>query len=85
LLAATVLTQDDLAPEDITKVAAEIRQLTDKPFGINLWFSTFDQGGDTLEQAAYERIMALFALRRARIASCLPTITPDFQRCVFIQ
>jgi nitronate monooxygenase len=71
LLAATVSNAgglgsfgaNDLAPEDIT----------DKPFGMNLWFATFDQGGDTLEQTAYERIMVLLALKRARIASCLPT------------
>ena len=69
LLAATVSNAgglgsfgaNDLAPEDITKVAAEIRRLTDKPFGMNLWVSTFDPGGDTLEQAAYERVMALLA------------------------
>jgi nitronate monooxygenase len=56
LLAATVSNAgglgsfgaNDLAPEDITKVAAEIRQLTDKPFGMNLWVSTFDPGGNTL-------------------------------------
>jgi nitronate monooxygenase len=68
LLAATVSNAgglgffgaNDLAPEDITKVAAEICQLTDKPFGMNLWVSTFP-GGDTLEQAAYERVMALLA------------------------
>ena len=52
---------NDLAPEDITKVAAEIRRLTDKPFGMNLWVSTFDPGGDTLEQAAYGRVLALLA------------------------
>jgi nitronate monooxygenase len=69
LLAATVSNAgglgsfgaNDLAPEDITKVAAEIRRLTDKPFGMNLWVSTFDPGGDTPEQAAYERVMALLA------------------------
>jgi nitronate monooxygenase len=92
LLAATVSNTgglgshgvNDLAPEDITKVAAEIRQDTDKPFGMNRWFSTFDQGGDTLEQAAYERVTALFAPRRPRIASRLPAIKADFQRNGFI-
>jgi Nitronate monooxygenase len=38
-----------LAPEDITKLAAEIRQLTDKPFGMNLWVSTFDPVRETDE------------------------------------
>jgi hypothetical protein len=28
---------------------------------MNLWVSTFDPGGNTLEQAAYERVMALLA------------------------
>ena len=46
---------NELAPEDILKTAAEIRKLTDKPFGFNLWVSTFDEGGDSLDQATYER------------------------------
>jgi len=52
---------NDLAPEDILKAAADIRQLTDKPFGMNLWVSTFDKGGDTLERETYERVAELLA------------------------
>jgi len=28
---------NELSPEDVLKVAAEIRKLTHKPFGMNLW------------------------------------------------
>ncbi len=44
---------NDLDASDITKVGAAIRSLTQKPFGMNLWVSTFDQGGDSLEKDTY--------------------------------
>ena len=47
---------NELAPEEILKTAAEIRKLTDKPFGLNLWVSTFDPGGDVLDQETYDRV-----------------------------
>src|ERR1700727_3598132 len=50
---------NELSPEDILKVAAEIRKLTDKPFGMNLWVSTFDVGGDSLDQETYDRVVDL--------------------------
>ena len=50
---------NELPPEDILKVAADIRRLTDKPFGMNLWVSTFDPGGDSLEQETYDRVVKL--------------------------
>jgi nitronate monooxygenase len=67
LLAATVSNAgglgsfgaNDLAPEDITRAATEIRKLTDKPFGMNLWVSTHDAGGDRLEEETYERVVGL--------------------------
>ncbi len=46
-----------LDPQQITQVASEIRTLTDKPFGMNLWVSTFDEGGDSLDDETYERIL----------------------------
>jgi nitronate monooxygenase len=52
---------NDLAPEDIFKTASEIRQLTDKPFGMNLWVSTFDGGGETLDGETYDRVLKLLA------------------------
>ncbi len=50
---------NDLEPADITKTAADIRSLTDKPFNLNLWVSTFDEGGDRLERPTYDRVIAL--------------------------
>jgi nitronate monooxygenase len=69
LLAATVSNlgglgsfgANELAPEDMLKVAADIRKLTDKPFGMNLWVSTFDAGGDSLDQETYDRVVELLA------------------------
>jgi nitronate monooxygenase len=52
---------NELAPEDILKVAAEIRKLTGKPFGMNLWVSTFDPGGDSLDQETYDRVVEILA------------------------
>jgi nitronate monooxygenase len=50
---------NELAPEDIVTTAAEIRKLTDKPFGMNLWVSTFDPDGNSLDQATYERVVKI--------------------------
>jgi nitronate monooxygenase len=52
---------NELSPEEILKVAANIRKLTDKPFGMNLWVSTFDAGGDSLDQETYDRVVDLLA------------------------
>lgn len=69
LLAATVSNlgglgsfgANELSPEEILKVAADIRKQTDKPFGMNLWVSTFDTGGDSLDQETYDRVVDLLA------------------------
>ena len=52
---------NDLAPADILKVGSEIRKLTDKPFGMNLWVSTYDTGGDKLDQETYNRVVEFLA------------------------
>jgi nitronate monooxygenase len=67
LLAATVSNAgglgsygaNDQGPSEITQIAAEIRKLTDKPFGMNLWVSTYDAGGETLTAETYERVAKL--------------------------
>lgn len=67
LLAATVSNAgglgsygaNDQGPADILKIAADIRQLTDRPFGLNLWVSTSDPGGETLTAETYERVAKL--------------------------
>src|SRR6266705_4851167 len=48
-----------LAPGAIKDVIAEIRSLTSKPFGINLWVSMEDEGARTSDEAAFNRSLAL--------------------------
>jgi nitronate monooxygenase len=49
----------DLWPERIFRVAADIRALTDKPFGLNLWVSTAAPEGGTVDEETYERSVKL--------------------------
>jgi nitronate monooxygenase len=46
---------NDLSPE----IASDIRKFTDKPFGLNLWVSNSDPGGETLTAETYERVTKL--------------------------
>jgi nitronate monooxygenase len=50
---------NDLSPSDIIKIASDIRKLTDKPFGLNLWVSNSDPGGEALDSETYERVTKL--------------------------
>lgn len=45
-----------LAPEEITRIVAEIRRQTPKPFAINLWVSNHDPGGGVPDPAAKEQL-----------------------------
>src|SRR5687767_14178248 len=45
----------NLAPDDIAGVVRGIRDLTAKPFAVNLWVSDHDPGGDTISPGDYER------------------------------
>src|SRR5215470_12276712 len=44
-----------LAPGAIADVIAEIRSMTDRPFAMNLWVSTEDEGTRSSDQAAFQR------------------------------
>src|ERR1700678_1348977 len=67
LLAATVSNagglgsygSNDQGPAEIIKIAGENRKLSGKPFGMNLWVSTFDVGGESLPAETYERVTKL--------------------------
>ena len=50
-----------LAPSAIQEVIAGIRSLTNKPFAMNLWVSTEDQGAATSDAAAFERALSHIA------------------------
>jgi nitronate monooxygenase len=50
---------NDQNPDEITETVEEIRSLTSMPFGINLWVSTYDEGGETLTAETYQRVVKL--------------------------
>jgi nitronate monooxygenase len=50
-----------LAPDDIIMLAADLRARTQKPFNFNLWVSVADPGGETIDDAAFERVWQAFA------------------------
>ncbi|MCP3136235.1 NAD(P)H-dependent flavin oxidoreductase [Pyxidicoccus xibeiensis] len=50
----------NLAPEDIGRVAKDVRALTSRPFALNLWVSDHDPGGLSLGAEEFERVWALF-------------------------
>lgn len=48
------------SPDEIASIAASIRRLTDKPFGLNLWVSNHDQGGDRLTPEQFDAAWKIF-------------------------
>lgn len=48
---------NELEPEQIRALGSEIRELTDKPFGINLWVSTYDKGGDSIDDETFKAVI----------------------------
>jgi nitronate monooxygenase len=57
-------------------VIAEIRMLTSKPFAINLWVSTEDEGARTSGNEAFARSLASLAGHIQALGGMLPTFTP---------
>lgn len=51
----------NLAPEEIGRVANEIRALTARPFALNLWVLDHDPGGLHWSQAEFDRVYKIFA------------------------
>jgi nitronate monooxygenase len=49
-----------LAPDEIAKVARDIRALTSQPFALNLWVSDHDPGGLSLSAEDFERVWCIF-------------------------
>ena len=48
------------SPSQIEVVAQEIRQLTSRPFALNLWVIDHDPGGLTLSREQFERVCRIF-------------------------
>src|ERR1700720_1526192 len=65
-----------LAPEAIKDVIAEIRSLTSKPFAMNLWVSTEDEGARSSDENAFNRSLAPLAVHLAALGAPRPTYKP---------
>jgi nitronate monooxygenase len=68
-----------LAPEAIKDVIGEIRSLTSKPFAMNLWVSTEDEGARTSDEKAFNRSLAPLAVHLAALGAPRPTYRPYSQ------
>jgi nitronate monooxygenase len=63
-------------PDEIKAVIAEIRSLTSKPFGMNLWVSMEDEGARTSDEAAFNRSLAPLAGHLAALGAPRPAYRP---------
>lgn len=65
-----------LTPQAIQEVIAEIRSLTAKPFAVNLWVSTEDEGARMSDEAAFRRSLAPLAPYLAELGAREPVFKP---------
>jgi nitronate monooxygenase len=61
-----------LSPAAIRDVIAEIRSLTSKPFAMNLWVSTEDEGARTSDENAFNRSLAPLENHLAALGASRP-------------
>jgi nitronate monooxygenase len=79
-----------LSPSTIRNVIGEIRELTAKPFAINLWVSMEDEGARTSDKEAFSRSLAPLAGHIGALGGSLPDYKPyapvrfEDQACVLI-
>jgi nitronate monooxygenase len=65
-----------LAPNAIKDVIAEIRSLTPKPFAVNLWVSTEDEGAFASGQEAFERSLSPLVRHLESLGAARPSFKP---------
>src|SRR2546425_4600081 len=65
-----------LTPGAIKDVIAEIRSLTSKPFAMNLWVSTEDEGARTSDENVFNRSLAPLATHIAALGAPRPEYKP---------
>jgi nitronate monooxygenase len=65
-----------LAPSAIGDVIAEVRELTVKPFAINLWISTEDEGAPTSGREEFARSLAHLAGHIEALGASFPDYKP---------
>jgi nitronate monooxygenase len=65
-----------LKPEAIRKVVREIKELTPKPFAMNLWVSMEDEGALTSTEDAFHRSLAPLAKHIESVGGAKPSYRP---------
>jgi nitronate monooxygenase len=65
-----------LAPKAIEEVIAEIRALTSRPFAVNLWVSTEDEGAFSSDEGAFARSLSTIAGHIEELGGTLPAYKP---------
>ncbi len=65
-----------LKPEAIRKVICEIKNLTSKPFAMNLWVSMEDEGAFNSTEEAFHRSLAPLAKHMESVAGAKPSYHP---------
>lgn len=65
-----------LKPEAIRKVIREIKDLTAKPFAMNLWVSMEDEGARTSTEEAFQRSLSSLAKHIESVGGVKPTYSP---------
>ena len=61
-----------LTPEALKDMIAQIRSLTSKPFAVNLWVSTEDEGSRTSDESAFNRSLEPLAVHLAALGTPPP-------------
>jgi len=65
-----------LKPEAIRKVIRDIKDLTSKPFAMNLWVSMEDEGARTSTEEAFQRSLSFLAKHIESVGGVKPSYSP---------
>jgi nitronate monooxygenase len=68
-----------MSPDEILAVARAIRARTARPFALNLWVSTHDEGGRELSAAGYDRVARIFEPYFLELAISIPPLPDHFE------
>jgi nitronate monooxygenase len=67
---------NSLTPDAIRDVVGQLRAMTSKPFAVNLWVSTEDEGARSSDEAAFNRSLAPIAPYLAELGVPRPAHAP---------
>ena len=67
-----------VAPDDIAKIAQDIRALTSSSFALNLWISDHDPGGSSMSLEGFERVWKVYEPYFAELGVAKPELPARF-------